>query len=139
MAREADQTDVKVTPAGGVDDRQVEPTADKSAKQIKSELAFGPDREHHPGSAGALKREVDKTSAPTALDAGPHDPPVRTAAPDVGIRTLAVGAGAHEPADREHFDADGRARISGADKDGNPVYAVSGESSQTAARKAEKG
>jgi hypothetical protein len=142
-SNQADENDARVEPgAGGIaggDAAQAEPTSSKSAKEIRSELAFAPDREHHPGSAGDLDREADRTSAPTALDAEPHDPPVRTAGPDVGIRTLGVGAGEHDPPDREVFDAEGRARIVGADGDGNPQYATSGMSGKQAERKAEKG
>jgi hypothetical protein len=131
MANQTKTEEPKVTPgAGGVDGEQAKSTEDMSAKELKDRLVHTADRDIHPASASALDREADKTSAPNALDAEPHDPPVRTAAPDEGIRTLAVGAGAHEPPDRDDFDADGRARISGADKDGNPVYKVSGKSSQ---------
>jgi hypothetical protein len=53
--------------------------------------------------------EADKTSAPTALDAKPEDPPVRTVRPDTPIaQTLAAGAGAHDPADPDMFQPDGR-------------------------------
>lgn len=122
--------DAEVTRSNvGVDAaQQPKATEDMSAKEVKESLAFHPDRELHPSS---LKREADKSSAPNALDAEPHDPPIRTAAPDHGIRTLAIGAGAHEPPDPDGWDTDGRAKISGADKDGNPVYKLSGKSSQS--------
>jgi hypothetical protein len=55
--------------------------------------------------------EADKTSAPTALDAKPEQPPVRAAKPDTAIaQTLAAGAGAHQPADPDMFNPDGRVK-----------------------------
>jgi hypothetical protein len=70
-------------------------------------LAHPADAELHP--AGEPEREADKTSAPNALDAEPHDPPIRVAKPTVeGIRTLATGAGKHTPPDPDAFTAEGR-------------------------------
>jgi hypothetical protein len=53
--------------------------------------------------------EADKTSAPVPNDAKPEQPPVRTVRPDTPIaQSLAAGAGAHEPADQDMFQPDGR-------------------------------
>jgi hypothetical protein len=116
----ADQPTVEMPP--DAQPTQVKPTADMSDKEVKESLAHQPDKDLHPSK---LEREADKSSAPGALDAEAHDPPVRTAAPDKGIRSLAIGAGAHEPPNADHFDQQGRAVLSGLDSDGNPEYAVS--------------
>jgi hypothetical protein len=57
------------------------------------------------------KRDADKSSYPTGMDAEPHDPPVRSTRADVPIAvSMATGAGKHVPPDPEEYDAQGRPR-----------------------------
>jgi hypothetical protein len=120
MADNQEQNETRVTQtaeeSAGADLKQVKPTADMSAKELKAVLDHEPNKELHP--AGEPKKVTDKAhkNPPLAaqiegLDAELHDPPLRS--PHAGeklIRTLATGAGAHTPPDPEKYDAFGRPR-----------------------------
>ncbi len=103
--------EAKVQPAPdgvGGQEAQVK-VADQSGAKLKERLVHEPDRERHP--AGEPKKEADKSSYPGPNDAELNDPPLRTPYPDVEvIRTLASGAGAHQPPDPKKFEPSGRPR-----------------------------
>lgn len=101
-------TQTAVDSPGGVSLQQVEPTVDRSDKDLKADLT-------RPDEADLALQEpshpADRTPYPVA-EQPPHErPPFSTARPDVPIVSSAVkGAGAHTPPPPDQFLPDGRPR-----------------------------
>ncbi len=105
----AKEEEVKVTPSAVTEEqaKRATPTSEMSGKELKVSIAYSPDADLHPD--GEPEKEADKTSYPVPNDAEINDPPLRTNRPDVPIvRTLATGAGAHEPPSPDEVHPDGR-------------------------------
>jgi hypothetical protein len=101
--------------------------ADTSKSTRSSKITPGEGRQTQvvQSTTDATPAEADKTSLPNAMDAKPHDPPVRAATPDTAIaQTLAAGAGKHTPPP-DGFNPDGRPTVTGVDSDGTPEYEIS--------------
>lgn len=97
---------------GGVNTRQVEPTRDRSDKDLKADMTHPEDVE-----VGALQEpehEADKSPYPVQEQPPLERPPFATARPDVPIVSSAIkGAGEHTPPPPEDFTPDGRPRMKG--------------------------
>jgi hypothetical protein len=88
----------------GIRPQQGTPT--EQLGDVREHLAYAPDRELHP--SGEPDHPADRTSVNGPENPPLHRPPVASPRPDAElVRTLATGAGAHEPPNPDEYNADG--------------------------------